>query len=179
MGRPKADDELTDKRPEPPLAGDEKATLVGFLDYHRQTLLLKCAGLTPEQLITPAVSTSNLRLLGLIRHLADVEHGWFSEMFDGQPQTDNIWGPEPDIDLLIEDASEAAVTLSFARYAEEVAASRAIVAGAELDRLAIRPSRDGRPFSLRWILVHMIEEYARHNGHADLIRQALDGAIGE
>ncbi|MEO6703908.1 MAG: DinB family protein [Jatrophihabitantaceae bacterium] len=175
--RPQADDHLADKRLEPPVAADEKATLVGFLDYQRQTLLLKCAGLSPEQLIATAVPTSDLRLLGLVRHLADVEFGWFAETFLGEPE-ELIWGPG-DADLLIAEADDGVVTEAFARYAAEVARARTIVAEAELDQLSVGVGSNGEPFSLRWILVHMIEEYARHNGHADLIRQAIDGAIGE
>ncbi len=176
--RPQADDHLSEKRTEPPLAGDELATLNGFLDFQRQTVLLKCAGLSPAQLVTPAVASSNLRLLGILRHLVDVERGWLSEVFTGAAEL-SIWGPEPDADLLVEQADAESVAATFARYAEEVERSRAIVAAAQPGQLSVGLSRTGVPFSLRWILVHLIEEYARHNGHADLIRQALDGAVGE
>lgn len=176
--RPQADDHLAEKRPDPPLAGDELATLSGFLDYQRQTVLLKCAGLSPQQLITPASPPSELRLLGIVRHLILVERGWLAECFAGEPETEPF-GTQTDADLLIDTADEASVAATFAMYAEQVARSRAIVAAAEPTQPSVVAASSGKPFSLRWILVHLIEEYARHNGHADLLREALDGAIGE
>ncbi|MGI8665614.1 MAG: DUF664 domain-containing protein [Jatrophihabitans sp.] len=175
--RPRADDQLTDKRAGAPLAGGEKATLVGFLDYQRQTLLLKCAGLSAEQLVTPACPPSTLRLLGLLRHLIDNEYGWFCEVFAGEPEV-LLFG-DNDADLLIDQADDELVAATFAQYAEQVGRSRQIIEAAELGQPSVRRSGENEPFSLRWIIVHLIEEYARHNGHADLLRQALDGAVGE
>jgi hypothetical protein len=176
--RPRADDELADKRIEAPVAGDERATLTGFLDFQRQTLLLKCAGLSPEQLLLRAAPPSSLCLLGLVRHLTDVEFGWLQAHFAGAEDVE-LYGPG-DADLEVTEADEESVTAAFARFAEVAATSRSIVAGAALDALtADQHPGTGERFSLRWILVHLIEEYARHNGHADLLRQAIDGAVGE
>jgi Protein of unknown function (DUF664) len=176
--RPQADDHLAEKRDEPPPAADERATLTGFLDYHRQTLLIKCAGLTPEQLLLRATPPSRLCLLGLVRHLTEVEYGWLVERFAGGEVRD-LFGPG-DADFDVVEADEQSVAAAFARYAAQVAESRRLVAGADLDALtAAAHPRTGEHFSLRWILVHLIEEYARHNGHADLLREAIDGATGE
>jgi hypothetical protein len=176
--RPRVDGELADKRIDPPSAGDERATLTGFLDYQRQTLMLKCAGLTPEQLLLRAAPPSSLCLLGLVRHLTDVEFAWLQVRIAGAEDV-YVYGPD-DADLEVSEADEQSVVAAFARYAEMAAASRAIVAGADLDTLtAEKHPVSGERYSLRWILVHLIEEYARHNGHADLIRQAIDGAVGE
>jgi uncharacterized damage-inducible protein DinB len=176
-GRPQADDVLADKRIEPPLAGDERATLTGFVDYQRQTLLLKCAGLTPEQLLLRAAPPSSLCLLGLVRHLTDVEYWWLHVNFGGSEDV-QLYGPG-DADLEVTEADEQAVTAAFARFAEVAATSRGILADTALGTLTPTDPDTGKRFSLRWILAHLIEEYARHNGHADLIRQAIDGAIGE
>jgi hypothetical protein len=176
--RPQADDHLSEKRTEPPTAGDERAILTGFLDYHRQTLLLKCAGLTPEQLLRRATPPSTLCLLGLVRHLTEVEYRWLVERFAGGEVKD-LFGPG-DADFDVVEADEQSVAAAFALYAAQVAESRQLVAGADLDAMtAAAHPRTGEHFSLRWILTHLIEEYARHNGHADLLREAIDGATGE
>jgi uncharacterized damage-inducible protein DinB len=166
------------ERPDPPTSGDEISTLIGFLEFHRATLRMKCAGLTPEQLLRRATPPSSLCLLGLVRHLTEVEYGWLAERFAGGEGKD-LYG-EGDADLDVFEADEQSVATAFARYAEQVAESQQIVAGAELDAITVAAHpRTGEHFSLRWILVHLIEEYARHNGHADLLRQAIDGATGE
>ena len=175
---PQADAQLTDKRIDPPVQADEKATILAFLGYQRQTLLLKCAGLTPVQLLARSCPPSQLCLLGLVRHLCEVEFGWLHSRFAGEPDRE-IYGPG-DADLDVTEADEASVAETFARYAEFVARSQQIVAGAAPDDLtALAHPRTGEHFSLRWILDHLVEEYARHNGHADLLRQAIDGAVGE
>jgi uncharacterized protein DUF664 len=167
-------------RPVPPWAGDEKSTLVGFLEFHRATMRWKCAGLTPEQLIQRSAHPSSLCLLGLLRHLTEVESRWLRYRFAGQPE---FWRysseDNADGDLEVTEADTESVAASWARYDLEVSRSRAIIDGAELDQLAIRPAPEGELPSLRWILVHLIEEYARHNGHADLLREAIDGTTGE
>jgi hypothetical protein len=166
------------ERIDPPVAGDEKATLAGFLDYQRETLLLKCAGLGPQQLIIRSAPPSSLCLLGLVRHLSQVEAGWLQQRFAGGAETD-FYGPD-DADLEVTEADEQSVAAAFAHHAEMVSQSRAIVAGAELGAMTVRAHpRTGEHFSLRWILTHLIEEYARHNGHADLLREAIDGTVGE
>jgi hypothetical protein len=176
--QPRVDGELSGKRTDPPAAGDERAVLTGFLDFQRQTLLLKCAGLTPEQLLRRASAPSELCLLGLVRHLTEVEFGWLHARFAGAEDVE-LYGPG-DADLEVAEADQQSVAAAFARFAELVAGSQAITAGAELDALTGQAHpRTGDRYSLRWILTHLIEEYARHNGHADLIRQAIDGAVGE
>jgi uncharacterized damage-inducible protein DinB len=169
-----------DDRTEPPLTGDEGTLLTGFLRFHRQTLAWKCAGLTPQQLATRAVPTSELTLLGLVRHLAAVETGWLVG-FGGLPY--DLW---PDV---VRDRDEqfrvdpGTVTQDDvdAAWATWHAVPEAV--GTVVDRLPLdtadRPWGRDEEFSLRWILLHLIEEYARHNGHADLLREAVDGATGE
>jgi uncharacterized damage-inducible protein DinB len=166
------------ERTEPPLIGDDRTILTGFLDYQRQTFAWKCAGLDAEQFARRAVPPSELSLLGLLRHLAEVERGWFWR-FAGKP------GPylyctdeDPDLDFHGAVADPAVVEEAYANWWAEIEYARDIVAGAALDDTFTR-ARDGNTFSLRWLLVHMIEEYARHNGHADLLRERIDGATGE
>ena len=168
-------------RPEPLLDGDEVATLLGFLDYQRATLAWKCAGLDDEQLRF-TLPTSALSLGGLLKHLARVEDNWFSEVTAEAPTLE----PWRDMPWSAEWQNAADHTGDELRrlWAERCDASRQVVA----DALAAGPDGLaathpawgglGRP-SLRWILVHMIEEYARHNGHADLLREAIDGETGE
>ena len=167
-----------DERPEPPYVGDERSTLTGFLDFQRATLEWKCDGLSNEQLRQRSVPPSAMSLLGLVRHLADVEQNWFHVSLDGKAASWHYWyrggdGRDTDWDVETADVAE-----SFRVWREEVDRARRIVAESEsLDRSFNHP-HDGR-VSLRWILTHMIEEYARHNGHADLLREAIDGAVGE
>ncbi|MCZ7420411.1 MULTISPECIES: DinB family protein [unclassified Micromonospora] len=165
-----------DRTPEP-YVGDERTMLEGWLDYHRQTLLLKCAGLTAEQLRTASVAPSGLTLLGLVRHLAEVEAWWFRENFAAE-QVDYPYYTldDPDADLDVGDADAEA---DFATYHREVARARAAVVGRSLDETFTEVGPKRRTFNLRWVYVHMIEEYARHNGHADLIRERIDGVVGE
>jgi Protein of unknown function (DUF664) len=165
-----------DTRRDPPVTADERATLQGFLDYHRDTLMWKCAGLTDEQLKARPLATTNLSLLGLVRHLADVERSWFRRRVAGE-DAPPIFYTDAEIDLDIDPPPDADPAADFAIWRAEVAACDAAVAGRGLDDTFI--SGRGNPLSLRWLYSHMIEEYARHNGHADLIRQAIDGATGE
>jgi uncharacterized damage-inducible protein DinB len=166
------------REPEPHL-GDERLMLEGWLDYHRQTLLLKCAGLTADQLKKASVEPSNLTLLGLVRHLAEVERGWFRRGVAGQ-DVPNLYSTDerPGADLV--DVAGANAEADFATYLAEVEAARAAVAGRSLDD-TFQGYRDGgiHTFTVRWAYVHMIEEYARHNGHADLLRERIDGATGD
>ncbi|REE96890.1 DinB family protein [Thermomonospora umbrina] len=158
----------------PPVAGAERATLTGFLEFQRETLAMKCAGLTTEQLRRRTVPPSGLSLLGLVRHMAEVERGWFRIELDGEdvPYRWEDGGRWADFDVEDADRDEA-----FAAWREECARSRALVDAA--DSLDVIARGGDRVHSLRWILVHMIEEYARHNGHADLLRERIDGATGE
>ena len=167
-----------DERPAPPYAGDERATLAGFLDFQRATLEWKCDGLSDDQLRRRPLPTTAMSLLGLVRHLTQVEQHWFHISLDGQTPQLHYWlrGPDlTDTDWVVETAD---VAESFRLWREEVDRARRIVAESEsLDR-SFDHAYDGR-VTLRWILTHMIEEYARHNGHADLLREAIDGAVGE
>jgi uncharacterized damage-inducible protein DinB len=161
-------------RPRPPYVGDERAVLDGWLDFHRATLLLKCEGLSEEQLKTPAVPPSSLTLLGLVRHLTEVERGWFLRFLGsyGGPVYSSDENPDGDL----EDVADADAAADLARYTAEVNAIREALRDHHLDE--VRVNR-GRGRNLRWIVTHLIEEYARHNGHADLIREALDGSTGD
>jgi uncharacterized damage-inducible protein DinB len=166
----------SDERPEPPLQGDERATLAGFLDYHRATLAWKCSGLTDDQLRERPSPPSTLSLLGLVRHLADVERGWFRRTF-AREDAPPLYYSDDDRDGEFDNVEKADVAEAFAAWEREcVFAREAVAAAPNLD--AVGHGKD-RAYSLRWILVHMIEEYARHNGHADLIRERLDGSVGE
>ena len=164
-------------RTDPDQQAGELDTLGQFLDYHRATLQMKCDGLDAEQLATAALPPSTLTLLGLVRHLTEVERHWCDEVLDGQAVGPLYWSeddPDGDFDSL----GSAPVEQVWSRYRAQVVESRRILAsfsdGAEPARRAA-----GSPPSLRWVLAHLIEEYARHNGHADLLRQALDGETGE
>ena len=175
-----------DDRVDPPLRADELTTLRAFLDLHRDTLRWKTAGLTAEQLST-VHPPSTMTLGGLLKHLAYVESNWFTEVFEGGaalPPFDTAdWAADRDWEW--HSAAHDTPAQLHALFDEAVAASDraldAALATHGLDGTSVRESR--RPgegaFSLRWILVHMIEEYARHNGHADLLREAVDGATGE
>ena len=162
---------------------DERTMLSGFLDYHRATLLWKVSGLTAEQLATAAVPSSNLTLGGLVKHLALVEDSWFTEDFAGLPMpapfTDVDW--DTDRDWEFHTAADDTPQWLVQRYEESCARSRAVVAAApSLDARSMAISKsEGVPYTLRWILLHMIEETARHNGQVDLLREALDGTTGE
>ena len=171
-------------RPEPPLAGDETATLLGFLDYQRATLAWKCGGLD-EAGLKATVAASPMTLGGLLKHLAYVEDAWFSRWLHGQdrrPPWDTVdWEADPDWDW--HSAAADAPDQLHALWQDAVTRSRSLVSEAladgGLEQLARRTWPDGRAPSLRWILVHMVEEYARHNGHADLLREFVDGLTGE
>jgi len=165
-----------DTRPPLPLVGDEREILTTFLDWHRATFELKCAGVPFERLSERGVSPSSLSLHGILRHLSGVERWWFRQQFAGEQvpmlyYTDD--DPNQDFDSLDGDVTEA-----FAVWHAECDRSREIVAAAEsLDQTG-KHAATGEPVSLRRIIVHMIAEYARHNGHADLLRERIDGATG-
>ena len=158
---------------DPPHAAPERETLAAFLDYHRATLLQKVAGLDDEALRRRLVP-SQTTLLGMVKHLAYVERWWFQQVFAGREMED-VWSEDdPDADWRIEPGETTGEILAL--YEREVAISRETAASAGLGDVARMPGKD---FTLRWITVHMIEETARHNGHADILRELLDGATGK
>jgi uncharacterized damage-inducible protein DinB len=165
-------------RTEPPDVASERTALQGWLDYHRATLLWKCSGLDGAQLTARPVHSSTLSLLGLVRHMSEVERGWFRKRFAGQPDLGYLYCSDefPDGDFDLGDAAGA--ERDFAAFKAECAAADEAAAGRSLDDTFGSP-RDGRPMDLRWIYLHMIEEYARHNGHADLLRELIDGVTGD
>ena len=166
---------MTIDRAEPPFETDERSMLLGWLDYHRATLALKCEGLTDDQLRMRSVPPSDLSLLGLVRHMGGVEYNWFRFWLAGEephPRYDD----EPDQEFAVDDAD---VSEAFEYWNGECAHAREVVARfASLDDVGAGQVK-GAGISLRWTLVHMIEEYARHNGHADLLRQVIDGTTGD
>ncbi|MCX4587495.1 DinB family protein [Streptomyces sp. NBC_01481] len=169
----------TPERIEPATAADERTMLDGWLDYHRATLELKCAGLDDEQLRTASAAPSTLSLLGLVRHMAEVERHWFPVAMAGEEHTPIYYSKDdPDGDINVTEADTWAE--GYATWQAEIARARQAVAGRSLDELSVKKDRrTGELFNLRWIYTHMIEEYARHNGHADLLRERIDGATGE
>ena len=171
-------------RPEPPFAADEVVTLLGFLDYQRATLTWKCRGLDAAGL-RATTAASSMTLGGLLKHMAYVEDHWFSQWLHGRDREapwDTVdW--EADRDWEWNSAKHDTPEQLHALWRDAIARSRAGIAEAlaesGLDRLAQRSWPDGDAPSLRWIVCHMIEEYARHNGHADLLRESVDGETGE
>ena len=171
-------------RPQPPLAADEIGTLLGFLEYQRATMAWKCGDVDAAGL-GATVAASPMTLGGLLKHMAYVESDWFSRWLHGrerEPPWDAVdWKTDPDWDW--HSAAQDSPEQLRALWEEAVVRSRARVAealaGGGLEQLARRTWPTGEAPSLRWILVHLIEEYARHNGHADLLREALDGLTGE
>ncbi len=167
---------MTIERTEPPLEAAEREMLTGWLDYHRATLAWKCDGLTDEQLRERAVPPSTLSLLGLVRHMAEVERSWFLRVLGGEDAPFRYF-TEENRDGEFDDVANADVAEAFASWHADCARARELVAAAP--SLDVTGERRGERFSLRWIITHMIEEYARHNGHADLLRERIDGAVGD
>ncbi|MDQ0778750.1 putative damage-inducible protein DinB [Streptomyces aurantiacus] len=170
---------MTIERREPATDAGERDMLEGWLDYHRATLAVKCEGLDDAQLRTASVPPSELSLLGLVRHMAEVERSWFRRVLanDGAgPLYYSDEDPDGEFHLGEADTWEEAYTT----WQGEIAVARRNAARLGLDDLSEGRSRfTDKPFNLRWIYTHMIEEYARHNGHADLIRERVDGATGD
>ncbi|CAL9364596.1 hypothetical protein SUDANB58_00725 [Streptomyces sp. enrichment culture] len=169
----------TTERREPAQNADERTMLEGWLDYHRQTLAHKCEGLTDAQLRAAAVEPSELSLMGLVRHMAEVERSWFRRVLAGEAAGPIHYGDE-DPDGEFHPTEADTWQDAYATWQGEIAAARRHAAGFGLDDLSRGRNRStGEPYSLRWIYTHMVEEYARHNGHADLIRERIDGATGD
>jgi uncharacterized damage-inducible protein DinB len=159
-----------------PYVAGERQMLEAWLDFHRQTLLAKCAGLTADQLRQRAAPPSNLSLLGLVRHMTEVERGWFRLRVGGE-KIDFQYSSEADPDGEFDHVDEADAEHDLAAYQREIELARQAAAGHDLDETFHHPRRDA-DVSVRWAYVHMVEEYARHNGHADLLRERIDGATG-
>ncbi|MEV0494480.1 DinB family protein [Streptomyces atratus] len=169
-----------DGRPVPPAHAEERVMLESWLEFHRATLVLKCEGLDDRQLRLASVPPSPMTLLGLVQHMAEVERNWFQRVFAGQ-----------DLPLVHQEGTADGFTLTpdrgiddaLAIWRMEVARGRQVIAASSLDDSGKLSDQEaayigGQGVSLRWILVHMIEEYARHNGHADLLREGIDGVTG-
>ena len=157
----------------------ERATLLDYLRAHRLTMEMKCAGLDPAQLARQSVPPSTMSLLGLIRHMADVERNWFRRVMAQADAPPLYWSEDlADADWLGAVADPAVVDDAWQAWRGEVAFAEQFVAGSP--DLAVRsPMQDGTTVALREVILHMVEEYARHLGHADLLRERIDGRVGQ
>jgi hypothetical protein len=173
---------ITEIPPDPPVS-DERTTLETFLDYQRGVLLRKAEGLTDDEARRAACPPSDMTILGLVRHVADVERSWFRRGLAGQDAPPLFYGdahPTGDRDGDFHPPDDATIDDALAALADEIAASREVMAGVtSLDEVEVGGPADSDAKNARWILVHMIEEYARHLGHADLLREAIDGTVGD
>ncbi|MFJ1541219.1 DinB family protein [Micromonospora chalcea] len=160
----------------PPLLAGERESLRAFLDFHRATLALKCEGLTDEQLRRPASPPSTLSLLGLVRHMAEVERTWFRRVIAAE-DVPLVWSDTGDFQQAY-DARDADVAEAFEAWQREIEHARRIEREAASLDVTGHQARWGEDVSLRLVMLHMLHEYARHNGHADLIREAIDGTVG-
>lgn len=147
-----------------------------FLDFHRATLAIKCAGLDDEQLRRPTVPTSSLSLLGLVRHMAEVERTWFRRLFGGE-DVPLVWSPDGDYQVAYR-VAHADVAAAFAAWHDEVRRAREIEQSVPSLEVTAYYAPWEQDVSLRLVMLHLVHEYARHNGHADLIREAIDGSTG-
>ena len=169
----------TVERTEPNRTGGERESLEQWLDFHRETLLMKCAGLSAEQLKARPVPPSGLSLLGLVRHMVEVERWWF-RMYAGGEQVGFEYCTGDNESADFDDLDGADVSADLETFRREVEAARGAVRDKELGDLVASQGHDPEQArNIRWIHLHMIEEYARHNGHADLIRESIDGAVGD
>lgn len=167
---------IDDDRVGPPLLGSERETLRAFLDYHRATLAMKCRGLTDEELRQRSMPPSTLSLLGLVRHMAEVERAWFRRVFEDN-EAPMVWSDVIDFQAAY-DASASTRAEAFAAWEAEVETSRRIEEEAASLDLAGHQPRWGEDVSLRMVMVHVLLEYGRHNGHADFLREGVDGTVG-
>jgi len=167
---------MATERPDPPVIAGEREMLRVFLDYHRATLALKCDGLSDVDLRRRSMPPSGLSLLGLVRHMAEVERTWFRRVINGE-DIPLVWSDEGDFQVAY-DATGATRAEAFGAWEAEVGHSRRIEAAAESLDVTGYQSRWGEDVSLRLVMLHMIHEYARHNGHADFLREGIDGTTG-
>jgi uncharacterized damage-inducible protein DinB len=166
---------VTDERTDVPKTGGERELLRAYLEFHRETLAAKCAGLSDDDL-RRRTTPSSLSLLSLVRHMAEVERAWFRRVIDGQ-DVPLVWSPDGDFQVAY-DTTDADTAEAFAAWQAEIAHGRRIEAAAgSLDVVGV-DRRSGTEYSLRRVMVHLVQEYARHNGHADLIREGIDGTTG-
>ncbi|NGN64863.1 DinB family protein [Streptomyces sp. A7024] len=172
---------LPDGRVIPPPHADERGTLESWLDFHRETLATKCSGLSDEQLRLASAEPSAMTLLGLVQHLAEIERNWLRRIFGGE-QLSPVFGEDNADGFGL--VPERGLDEALAAWREEIARGREAIAGASLTDAGHNVSEQEAGYlgdkgvSLRWILIHLIEEYARHNGHADLLRERIDGVAG-
>ncbi|PWS46855.1 Mini-circle protein [Streptomyces sp. FT05W] len=165
-----------DPRTGPPTSGGERETLRAFLDYHRATLAMKCEGLDDEQLRERSMPPSTLSLLGLVRHMAEVERAWFRRVFEDH-DAPMVWSDRIDFQAAY-DASASTRAEAFGAWEAEVERSRRIERQADSLELTGLQPRWGQEVSLRMVMVHVLLEYGRHNGHADFLREGVDGTVG-
>lgn len=167
-----------DPRETGPGATGEKAVVLEYLDRYRTTLGMKCEGLDAEQLARRSVPPSTMSLLGLVRHLARVEHSWSRRVLEGQPELARLFRTEedPDLDFNGAVADDAVVAEAWEAWRTEVAHAREVETGLDFDDEVLV---HGDPAEVRDIMVHLVEEYARHAGHADLLRECIDGRTGQ
>lgn len=166
-----------DTRTGPPFMDGERESLENWLEFYRQTLPLKVAGLTAHQLCQASVPPSSLTLIGLVRHLTEVERYWFSNVVAGSEQ-EPVYGTPENSDADFDEYSPATALADLAAYQDELVAVRELAAQVDSLDDAVVGKRKGQELNLRWIYTHMIEEYARHLGHMDMVRECLDGQTG-
>jgi uncharacterized damage-inducible protein DinB len=159
----------------------ELPTIRDYLSNYRLTLGMKCEGLSPEQLATRSVPPSTMSLLGLVRHMARVEHNWFQRSLQGHPELPRIfWSPDDDdLDFNAAVGEPAVVAEAFAAWKEQISAADEWLDGPVDLAATVQTPRGDAEVSVREILIHMVEEYARHCGHADLLRECIDGRTGQ
>ncbi|GAA5042744.1 putative damage-inducible protein DinB [Thermocatellispora tengchongensis] len=167
---------MTTRRIGPPLIAGEREMLRAHLDYHRATLAMKCDGLTDDELRRRSMPPSSLSLLGLVRHMAEVERAWFRRTINRE-DVPLVWSDTGDYQAAY-DATGCTREEAFTAWEAEVAHSRRIEAEAESLDVIGHQARWGKDVSLRMVMLHLIHEYARHNGHADLLREGIDGTVG-
>lgn len=167
---------MIDDRVGPPSTGGERDMMRAFLDYHRATLAMKCQDLTDEQLRTRSMPPSTLSLLGLVRHMTEVERAWFRRVINGE-DIPLVWSESGDYQAAY-DASGATRVGAFDAWQREVEQARRIELAAESLEVTGVERRSGEVVSLRLVMLHMMHEYARHNGHADFLREGIDGVVG-
>ncbi|MEU1805662.1 DinB family protein [Streptomyces sp. NPDC019937] len=164
------------ERPVPPLIAGERETLRGFLDFHRATLAMKCDGLSDEELRQQSMPPSTLSLLGLVRHMAEVERTWFRIVVNRE-DAPLVWSDRRDYQVAY-DATTATRTEAFDAWQREVEHARRIEREAASLDAVVHSERWGKDVTLRLVMTHVLLEYARHNGHADLLREGVDGTVG-